>query len=259
MQYILCLKGECTMKKKDTRRIRLQQACTALDVNITTLWRWAKRANIKPVADEVDKRVQTISIAELQQLARAHDRPLLSISGEIAMQEQSTDEEERIANVEQRIAELEQDQLLSHPGATPDFGDVNRIENRLEAMEGLVEGLEQRIEHVEQLLQDLVQERPPQLSIVRTAPPVHDKQVKASSLPGDLVIATSFAKQHGIAESTLKRAIADGRLYAIPGSWHVGRVIVKWALDDAGRAQFYELYHEHPKFHRCEDCPHELS
>jgi excisionase family DNA binding protein len=80
---------------------------------------------------------------------------------------------------------------------------------------------------------------------------------KTVTLPGDLVVSSLFATVHGIAPTTVHKAIDSGRLAAVAGNWIVGRATVKHALDAAGRAQFFTLYRENSHFQHCQDCPHD--
>jgi len=77
-----------------------------------------------------------------------------------------------------------------------------------------------------------------------------------STMPSGLVGWRAFSRLHGIGESTTQAAIEAGRLGVVPGTWIVGRASVKGALDQAGRARFYELYHDKPQFKPCAECPH---
>jgi hypothetical protein len=119
-----------------------------------------------------------------------------------------------------------------------------------------LEALEKRVQELERLVEDLgttgAQAIAPVITRVRPAPTAQEK----SDLPADLIPASPFAAQHGIAESTFKKAIAAGRIAAQHGHWQYGRTIVTTALDATGRAQFYQLYQAWVDFIRCEDCPH---
>jgi len=66
----------------------------------------------------------------------------------------------------------------------------------------------------------------------------------------------TFAELHGLAPSTVKRAIDGGRLTMVEGEWKVGRVMVRGVLDQQGQAQFYGLYHAATGFKMCPQCPH---
>ena len=83
-------------------------------------------------------------------------------------------------------------------------------------------------------------------------------QAQKTALPGGLVGWRAFSRLHGIGESTTQTAIEAGRLPIVEGEWPVGRVTVKGALDQAGRARFYDLYHDNPHFKPCDECPHTL-
>jgi hypothetical protein len=54
----------------------------------------------------------------------------------------------------------------------------------------------------------------------------------------------------------VRKAVEDGRLFVERGNWRDGYRRVKVAMDERGCAIFYELFHQHPKFHWCDECPH---
>lgn len=76
-------------------------------------------------------------------------------------------------------------------------------------------------------------------------------------LTPELVAWRKFARLHGIAETTVDKAIKSGRLPTVAGEWHIGRTIYREGLDAAGRHAFYEQYHTNERFTPCPDCPHE--
>lgn len=84
-----------------------------------------------------------------------------------------------------------------------------------------------------------------------------EKQEDIIWLTPDLVAWRSFARAHGIHENTVGKAIKSGRLPSVAGEWHIGRTIYREALDAAGRAAFWQQYHEHRSFTPCSACPHE--
>ncbi len=89
----------------------LQEACIALAVEATTLYRWMERAGIEAETDSADKRRRTLTQAQVQQLARAHHRTLpKSIKGEgldqDAMQQQIDALEKHVADLEHKLERL---------------------------------------------------------------------------------------------------------------------------------------------------------
>lgn len=84
-------------------------------------------------------------------------------------------------------------------------------------------------------------------------------QSSYSDMPEGLVGWRRFAQQHSFPETTVQNAIKDGRLRIIEGTWTVGRAPVRGALDQAGQAQFYRMYHTFERFQACPDCPHDVS
>lgn len=106
---------------------------------------------------------------------------------------------------------------------------------------------------------DIWQPRPSpgQSSAARPAPMQSDeKQGDSIWLSDELVAWRSFARAHHIAETTIQKAIENGRLPVVPGEWKRGRTTYREALDAAGRHAFYEQYSSNPNFTPCQNCPH---
>ena len=77
-----------------------------------------------------------------------------------------------------------------------------------------------------------------------------------SILPLDLVSLSAFAEDHAIPWSAVTKAVKDYELFPERGIWKDGWRTVKVAIDERGRATFYDLFHTHVKFKRCDECPH---
>jgi hypothetical protein len=77
-----------------------------------------------------------------------------------------------------------------------------------------------------------------------------------SILPIDLVSLSAFAELHAIPWSAVSKAIRNYELFPERGIWKNGWRTVRVAVDERGRATFYDLFHRHVKFKRCDDCPH---
>src|SRR5690242_2518655 len=100
---------------------------------------------------------------------------------------------------------------------------------------------------------------------VPVLPPVATSPVKpplmaereTTVLPDGLIAWRTCAELHGMAPSTVRRAIDGGRLTIVEGEWKVGRVMVRGVLDREGQAQFYGLYRAAPGFKACPQCPHQ--
>lgn len=82
---------------------------------------------------------------------------------------------------------------------------------------------------------------------------------RTAILPHNLRSWRQMADQHGIPETTVKHAIARGRLRIIRGRWRpvggVGAPITA-AFDVEGQRQFYREYGSRKDFIKCTDCPH---
>ncbi len=75
-------------------------------------------------------------------------------------------------------------------------------------------------------------------------------------MPEGLVALRDFYSLHHVPETTAKRAATTGVLPTVQGKWKRGRNYITHALDAAGRAAFYERYHQETYFKPCEECPH---
>jgi hypothetical protein len=78
--------------------------------------------------------------------------------------------------------------------------------------------------------------------LVAPSAPSRSVQPAHSELPPDLVGWRQYARDLGIHESTLNKAIASGRVPVVRGHWKVGRAIIEVALDERGRQVVKELY-----------------
>jgi hypothetical protein len=199
----------------DMKHFTLQEACLALAIDQVTLYRWLKRANIEPIRDTADERKRLLTLAQVKDLARTHNRQLQGKNIADALQ-------------------LTED-----------------ITARLEALEKQVSDLAGQ-------LAALREQKPgPPVRVLRPAKAEYETKVPSGyGLPAGLVSWRKFAEDHGMPGSTVKRAIDAGSLSIEPGPWKVGRVYIKGALDAAGRAQFWEMYHTSERFTPCPDCPH---
>jgi outer membrane murein-binding lipoprotein Lpp len=148
-------------------------------------------------------------------------------------------------------AEVTQYQRLEHR--------VNELAEQVERLSASVAVLAEQVKQVTERQGEAREEpkAPPreQRERVRRA----SEQESASELPGGIVSARAEAVLHGIAETTMRKAIASGRLPTVRGEWKQGRAIVKEGLSDEGRARFYELFHGNANFKACGECPHEAK
>lgn len=173
--------------------------------------------------------------------------------------------------VEGRYVFTESD-IEAHRGTQETQVGYDDLIERIEVLEATVARLEASIEQVQVHIWDIVYS-PLEQSETRVYPNVQEKQEKpvqvgrhsqathggVFGLPDGLKGWRSFAALHGIAPSTVQKAIETGRLTIVSGKWTVGRASVQGALDATGQAKFYELWHNLPKFQTCPNCPHSLD
>ncbi len=203
--------------------INIGEAARRLGVSEKTVRRWVKESHKLP--GKIEQGRYVFAVSDLEALAQASLPP---------------ETDKRIEALEYRIAELE---------------------TRVGTVEALYQALEEQLE-TKAARPPVRIHRPPRAEYtVKTeeekeeapAQPAGEKR----ALSANLVVAATYAKQHGIAPTTLQKAMTDGRLKAIPGTWVQGRATVKWALDEAGRVQFHQLYSSNPHFvapDGCEEC-----
>jgi polyhydroxyalkanoate synthesis regulator phasin len=119
--------------------------------------------------------------------------------------------------------------------------------------EDRIAALEQRIQILEQQVQDLLN----QPETVLPHRPARRTERVTGPLPRNLISLTSFARLHGMAETTVLTHADISLLPAKRGEWtdHDG-MVVTLALDAKGRKAFYQLYRDFPFFTRCSQCPH---
>lgn len=80
----------------------IPEACQALAIDQSTLYRWLARAGMKTAVDPMDKRRRTVTEAQLQHLAQQH-------RATIAMQPRPRERtlEQRVKRLEKRVDALE--------------------------------------------------------------------------------------------------------------------------------------------------------
>jgi hypothetical protein len=90
----------------------------------------------------------------------------------------------------------------------------------------------------------------------------HRKPVERNTgpLPKHLVSLLSFANCHNVSEQKVLAHVTMDLplLKAVRGEWtDTDGSVITLALDQAGRATFYQLYHGVPPFFECDQCPHQ--
>jgi hypothetical protein len=75
-----------------------------------------------------------------------------------------------------------------------------------------------------------------------------------------LVSLNTFANRHNVPEQKVLTHVTMDipLLKAVHGEWtDTEGTVITLALDSAGRAAFYQLYHDMPSFVECDQCPHQ--
>lgn len=137
----------------------------------------------------------------------------------------------------------------------------------------LIDQFKQRLANIAPLPPDLrwppvvpphVQVAPAQAT--HAPPPVTPSEPRTTSskprsqkepLPGDYVACERFAKDHGISPSTMRKAVASGRLRAEENDWIAGKAPVRSAFNREQQAAFIAMYQTNEHYHQCDNqnCP----
>jgi BMFP domain-containing protein YqiC len=252
----------------------LTQVRKMLHVDNKTLASWLERAGIELQKSEHDQRVKRITEEQLRMLADTHERQIGALPTEKEVHPTVKALERKVSDLAGRL-----DYLETHDPSA----DLSRLFGLIEDLREHLGKLQERISEMEAQLHDM---RVVFLSDVwRTAPdelkaltsriealesrlitpskrpasprPQPARSVEptaeSSELPEGLVGAVTFAQQHGISPSAIKKAIAVGRLPVTRGRWKQGRAWIQDAWDAQGRRAFVEEYCTNPNYHRCQD------
>jgi hypothetical protein len=157
---------------------------------------------------------------------------------------QISDLREHMSKLEERLSEIEAE---LHDMRVVFLSDVWRTAlDELKALTARMDAIEQRLASV------------PPKTAPRSQParPVElvGQSSESSELPAGLVVATTFARQHGISDSGIKKALTSGRVPRAPGGpWKIGRAWVMDMLDEQGRRAFVQEFRNNPNYHPCDD------
>lgn len=186
--------------------LTLRDACIALDIDETTLYRWCRVAGIHLGTDPYDKRRRTITAAQVNQLSALHHRPL---------QEIKEPEQETYQDILTRVERLEE--------------QVTSLDAKITAFSSQTHQIPVTTEQATSVPQE----------------PQKKASEEIVWLEDDVVAWRSFARAHGIEESKqtkIQKAITSGRLPTVAGEWRRGKTPYTRALDEYGRRVFHELY-----------------
>jgi excisionase family DNA binding protein len=132
---------------------------------------------------------------------------------------------------------------------------IAELKNKTDELQRQIDELKTQIEQ----LTELASQPPTPAPVAQTQP--HQTRTThtpvSSGLPDGLIAFRQFAKDHGISETTAKRAIDSGSIGATEGAWKVDRVIIKRAFNAKQQRDFVKAYQTQASFHQCtrEDCP----
>jgi hypothetical protein len=157
-----------------------------------------------------------------------------------------TDLVDQLLSVEQQYAELQERYL-----ATCD----HLLEWQLRAQTAEAQVKQERGQQV--------REAKPSLPVISSSrEPRQRKRAERTTgpLPRHLVSLFAFAKLHSVSEQKVLAHVTMDLplLKAARGEWtDTDGIVIMLALDSAGRATFYQLYHGAPPFVECDQCPHQ--
>jgi len=120
--------------------------------------------------------------------------------------------------------------------------DLDDLQHRLGQAEDKIERLSRRIA-------GLTRDR-------KTTATRRKKRDTRRLLPYGYTPWRTFAREHGIPESAVLKAVREGHVYRESGNWVSGGRTVRQAFDAYECQLFYNHFHAHPRFKRCDDCPH---
>jgi chromosome segregation ATPase len=119
---------------------------------------------------------------------------------------------------------------------------------------------QQRIAELEAQLaafqQEHQQEEPKKPASPLKKKPARKKRSAIKALPASLVARNAFAAQHNISEKFVSKAALEGKIATITGKWMSGKSVITRALNERGKHDFYQVFHQRAGFKACDHCPH---
>jgi len=270
------------------------QCYEVLDVDAKTFRRWLEKATfdvtgqvskadsrikyltesqVKTLADDhgrawpprpaapVDPESTTIKRSEFKLLddkTREHSAAIVDLDGQAAEHSRMlTDALIRIQSMERAINSLTEQQTAMAIGASKAAGTIKELQEQVADQDDTIGELERQVQiHAETIstLNEQIQRAP----AARKVGKVQAHSDGVPDLPADLVHVATFAEDHGIAPTTVMKAIGTARIPAVRGKWHYGRSVIRVALNGEGRAAFWDQYHQANGFKQCSHCPHDL-
>lgn len=108
---------------------------------------------------------------------------------------------------------------------------LKRIESKIDALADMFRQAPAAVRH-----------RPADVTIEQTTRARASPGPAQGELPAGLMAWRDYAKQQGYAETTVKRAIDQGKIPIITGRWKRGKVYILAAIDDSGKAAMDALF-----------------
>lgn len=157
----------------------------------------------------------------------------------------------RMASFARRLAEIEAH--LAEAQAPPEPEQSNAPDQRIAEIEARYQ---QRIADLEEQLAAYKQQKP--TSITKKKPVRRKKKATIKALPPTLVARNAFAALHNINEKLVSKASIEGKIATVEGKWFAhDHAVVTRALNERGKHDFYQVFHQRANFHLCDQCPHD--
>ncbi len=218
--------------------------CIALlDVDPKVFRRWVRDdlgLGEKDQISKADSRVRYLTREQLERLAELHEKILPA-------DDQADGEEEHASLFSageyklllDRLAAVEQSSLLAQDTVSTFTGDLTYFESRLSHLRDLFEA--------------------PDSGATKKKPTRRGKKTTIKTLPRTLVARNAFATLHNVNEKLVSKASIDGKIATVGGKWlSHDHVVVTRALNEQGKHDFYQVFHQRTDFKQCEHCPHDL-
>ncbi len=123
---------------------------------------------------------------------------------------------------------------------------------------GIEARYKQRITELEQELATYKQTRLPTPSLSKKRATKKRRHSTIKTLPKSLVARNAFATLHNISEKQVSKEALAGRIATTEGKWLSNEYVVTRALNEKGKRDFYEVFHQRSGFQACDQCPHDV-
>jgi len=158
----------------------------------------------------------------------------------------------RMNSIEHHLAEIEE--RLKEPPPPPEQEREAAPDQQIAEIEAQYQ---QRIAELEAQL--ALYKQPKTTSATKKKPTRRGKKTTIKTLPRTLVARNAFATLHNVNEKLVSKASIDGKIATVGGKWlSHDHVVVTRALNEQGKHDFYQVFHQRTDFKQCEHCPHDL-